>query len=113
MQKYLDFFGIKRDMIGINEAFSKTEMLEVYPNPAIDKVCLTFTMNESGAVKISIVDLNGNTVVLLHDNYRIMNSRFSFEWDLCYSFGNKVAPGLYICRVIGQNEVITGKILVH
>ncbi len=113
MQKYLDFFGIKRDMIGINEAFSKTEMLEVYPNPAIDKVCLTFTMNESGAVKISIVDLNGNTVILLHDNYRIMNSRFSFEWDLCNSFGNKVAPGLYICRVISLNEVKTGKIVVN
>ncbi len=113
MQKYLDFFGIKRNVIGINEVFSGTGKVEIYPNPVIDKVNICFTMNAGSAVKISIVDMNGNTVAVLHDNNGIINKRFSFEWDLCNSFGNKVIPGLYICRVIGQNEVLTGKILVH
>jgi hypothetical protein len=115
MQRYLDFFNIKQNVIGIDEPFSmpKAGTILVYPNPASDKARLTFTSAEPAPATIGIMDINGTTIATLKSTPNVNNTAQSIEWDLCDRSGQKVSPGLYLCRSIGKKEVHQGKILVR
>ena len=114
MQKYLDFFDIKRDAIGIEEhtPTNSKSRITVYPNPASEKVSLTFSKSGNSPVKISIFDINGKRVANVIDNHAAKNELHTCEWDLRNLSGQKVPTGLYICKVVDETEVRTIKIIV-
>lgn len=114
MQKYLDFFNLKRDVIGMEEhhSFAKTGMIEVYPNPATETTYLTLSLNVTAPVKINIYDLNGNHIAELRATAQSLGEPHIAKWDLSNKSGQRVPTGLYFCRVVTANEVMQGKILV-
>jgi len=114
MKKYLDFFNIKRNSVGKNDPQSVTQYgnIEVYPNPASEKVYFTFMTEEKPAVKVSIFNINGSLINELSAKSIDTTGFYSAEWNLCNLAGQRVPPGLYLCRILTSNGFNTGKILV-
>ncbi len=114
MQEYLDFFDIKRNAIGIGEQISKknTGGLTVYPNPTSERVYLSFSKINKLPIEIAIFDVNGKLVAELSDNNPTNNNLHNVEWNLRNKSGQKVPPGIYICKVVDDKEVKIAKIIV-
>ncbi|MFZ4549073.1 MAG: T9SS type A sorting domain-containing protein, partial [Bacteroidales bacterium] len=114
MQKYLDFFDIKRDAIGVEEHGNTNSKgrITVYPNPASEKVLLSFFKTGNSSAEITIFDINGKKVAILHDESQLINSIHFTQWDLNNMSGQKVPSGLYIGKVVDESEVRTIKIIV-
>jgi len=115
MQKYLDFFNIKRNAIGIDESAAGTVAgeISIYPNPATERTSLSFSLSERGPVRISILDINGSEVNELIANDLTNQDIHFVEWNLCNKARQRVLPGIYFCRIIGSGNVLFGKILVN
>jgi hypothetical protein len=114
MQKYLDFFNIKRNSVRINEPppFTENGYIEIYPNPASETAYFALLLNEIKPVKINIYDLNGNHITELRATSHGLSEPHIAKWDLSNKSGQRVSTGLYFCRVVTDNEVMQGKILV-
>jgi flagellar hook assembly protein FlgD len=114
MQKYLDFFNIKRNSVGIdeNQSVTQNEKFSVYPNPASEKVYLTFKSDKSPAAKVSVFNINGSLITELKTTSDGISGMHYTEWNLCNQSGQRVPPGLYFCRILTRNEFKPGKILV-
>lgn len=113
MKRYLDFFSVKRNSIGMEEQFvNQQKSVDVYPNPATDQVFISFAVHDKTTSKVSIHDINGTSIVELKINFDMYNGLQRVEWNLRNSSGQRVAPGLYFCRIISAKEVRVGKILV-
>ncbi len=114
MQKYLDFFNIKRNSVGINEnqSVAQNGNIEVYPNPASEKVYITFKSDETSAAKVSVFNINGNLITELNTASDGTSGMHYTEWNLCNQSGQRVPSGLYFCRILTRNEFKPGKILV-
>lgn len=114
MQKYIDFFNLKKNAIGINEntEFVHKSNVQVTPNPATQQVSLNFTMNSSGKGNAEILDLNGKCIYQTSFNAGI-GTATTLIWNLTNQSGKKVNSGIYLCRIVNGNEIITGKIVVQ
>jgi hypothetical protein len=114
MQKYLDFFNIKRNSVGKIDppSFTQNGNIEIYPNPASETAYFAFMLNETTPVKINIYDLNGNHITELRATSHGLSEPHIAKWDLSNKSGQRVSSGLYFCRVVTDNEVMQGKILV-
>jgi hypothetical protein len=114
MQKYLDFFNIKRNSVGKIDppSFTQNGNIEIYPNPASETAYFAFMLNETTPVKINIYDLNGNHITELRATSHGLSEPHIAKWDLSNKSGQRVSTGLYFCRVVTDNEVMQGKILV-
>ena len=77
--------------------FKDQSTLEIYPNPAYDKVLIHFS-NENGrnTSSFTIVDLQGNTIKYF-DSKLDFNGTGCVEWNGCNESGVKVPPGVYVC----------------
>jgi hypothetical protein len=114
MKRYLDFFAVKRNSIGVeeNHAIQQKVEVNVYPNPATDKVFLSFSLQEKTTPKVTIYDINGTSIIELGNSSGMPDGLQRMEWNLRNSSGQRVSPGLYFCRIISAKEVKTAKILV-
>jgi hypothetical protein len=92
------------NITGVENTLQSNVNLVVYPNPAIEKASLEFTLAEMQQVKCWVYDLNGRAV-------------FSTESIMPKGF-NKIsipmsdlAPGLYIYDLTMKEGVVSGKLL--
>lgn len=77
----------------------------VYPNPFIDKTTFTLTMPRGGDVRIVVHDLMGKPVRVLRDGPQPAGT-FDIIWDGRDNIGDLVAPGIYICSLYTQNQLV-------
>jgi len=114
MQKYLDFFNIKRNSVGTNEPQPVTQYnnIDVYPNPASEKVYLSFKSAGGQAAKVSIFNSSGSLVTVLNTNSAGTGDMHYSEWNLCSESGQRVPAGLYFCRILSSSNFKPAKILV-
>ena len=82
------------------------QALKIYPNPASDRVQITYTGRESAALIVDIVDGTGRTVESLY------RGGHATETLLVWHPG-ALAKGTYLCRVTAGDRVVTGKIIVQ
>ena len=83
---------------------------DVYPNPffindynVIDgDGHVRFIYPSGNHSTVEIFDFNMEEVASLHHN-AIINNQFEFIWDGRSHSGNKVANGIYFCRIINNN----------
>lgn len=82
--------------------------LGVYPNPAKQKVMLQFDNPLQGAYEITLVSMNGQT--LLSRNINFTHSTQQFEVDL----GEKTPAGVYYIRAreVNTNRSFVSKVMV-
>jgi hypothetical protein len=96
------YFQNTETNIGIGENI-KEGLLKIYPNPASDEVFIQLPEDISKkAVEVSVMDLNGRIVktsLLNPDDHRLAT--------------NDLLPGLYFVRILKDESVYTGKLMIR
>jgi len=83
---------------------SKTDLLvSNYPNPFNEKTSVSFFLKADGRVSIDIIDINGRIVKNFKDTFYSAGTS-AVVWNRDDNSGNKVSPGIYICRLISGTE---------
>lgn len=83
-----------------------------YPNPATQKVDISFNLSSQGATQIAVFDINGRKVK------DIINSQFEkgnhkATWDLTNRYGSQVGTGVYFARIRNNEYSGAAKIIVR
>ena len=86
-------------------------LLGNYPNPFNPVTTLRFDLDYRSKVNISVYNILGNEVITLQ-NGELNAGRHSIQWNASNSFGQRVPSGLYLYKVVSDNRVLTGKMLL-
>ncbi|MHC1774505.1 MAG: two-component regulator propeller domain-containing protein [Lentimicrobium sp.] len=77
--------------------------LQNYPNPFTDKTSISFSLPADGNLAIDIFDINGR-IVRSFTNAFYKAGTSAFVWNGDDNSGNRVSPGIYVCRLISGKE---------
>jgi len=80
--------------------------LSVYPNPASEKLNISFSLAETQNVKIEFVSLNG--VVLFHDDLASFKGEYKKSMDV-----SSFSPGVYLLKLTSDRGNSVRKIVVE
>jgi hypothetical protein len=96
-----------------NELFIPKEfaLLGNYPNPFNPVTTLSIDLDYTSNVKVTIYNINGNEVKTLQ-NGEMNAGRHSMRWNATNDFGQRVPSGLYLYKVVSDNRMLTGKMLL-
>jgi len=83
--------------------------LQLYPNPAKDKLTLNFFLEKAGSIKISIVGIDG-VLLATYNEYRAQTGNVNMLLNL-NSPG--LTSGKYIVNVVTPNKSISGILIFH
>jgi hypothetical protein len=85
----------------------KEEQLLVYPNPFSAETTIRFANSYFEQARISIFSVDGRLI------RSVTTSQNEFIWNGENHNGQRVQPGIYICRVISGNKEYSAKILLR
>ena len=85
--------------------------LLIFPNPASQMVTIQYNVEVKGIVRIEIWNLAGQKVADIENNYLQPGTHTSY-WEINTETGNKIQPGLYMCRFSSSQETQTRYISV-
>jgi len=77
-----------------------------YPNPFNSSTNISFSVHTSGNIKITIYDMLGREIEVVHEGYLDKGS-YSFNWS-----AKSLSSGVYIYKLVSQNAVIAKKMLL-
>jgi streptogramin lyase len=86
--------------------------LQNYPNPVNEQTSIGFSLPGSGKVSIDIYDINGRLVKNLTDAYYKPGTS-AVVWNRDDNQGNKVKPGIYVCRMVTEEYTGTIRMVAH
>ncbi len=97
----------------VEEVKIPTELIleQNYPNPFNPTTRITYSLPENSFVSLKIYDILGREVSTLV-NSEIIAGTHTVEWNGTDSYGNKVASGTYIYRLISGNFSSTKKMIL-
>lgn len=77
----------------------------VFPNPFFQSATISYQLTEKSDVNISVIDATGKTVavVLNKKDEEAGLHRISFD-------GSKLTSGIYFCRLVMGNKLLTIKL---
>lgn len=113
-QASVDAFIIYRDW---NNTVSETsldvvnEISEVTPNPVSNNAVVKFNLNKAENVQLQIVDVLGNVVAELANDYFSAGTHQA-EWNGRNITGQEIASGTYLVRMIAGDFITTKNINV-
>ena len=85
--------------------------LQSAPNPMVNNTTITLNIVNAGNYILSVYDAQGQIVnVIANNNFRA--GQYTFEWNGNDNDGNKLANGLYIYKLTGENVTVTKKIMI-
>jgi PKD repeat protein len=87
------------------------DILRINPNPCVGKTNIEFYIKESGKIKMSILDVTGKTVAVLHDG-KIAAGKHTVTWNINSSSGGKVSAGNYFVKLESASLNEVKKIIV-
>jgi hypothetical protein len=99
--------SIKAITITNNQAIRKNEIFECYPNPAIDKLEIAYTLTSDDYVTIYISDMLGNIVDKVLNNQLTKNG-----YNLLIIDVSKFSSGMYYCSLITPYNTLTKSFMV-
>jgi hypothetical protein len=108
----LTFAGIN----GINDpkfnaVIKNFNLLKSYPNPFNSSTTMTYVLEDTGPVKISIIDMNGKIIKSLPAESQSPGEH-TLTWDGTNATGKKAQPGIYFCTVKFNNQLQTNKMVL-
>ncbi|MBL7906637.1 MAG: T9SS type A sorting domain-containing protein [Bacteroidales bacterium] len=86
--------------------------LKNYPNPFTDKTSVSFTLPADGYIAIDIFDINGRIVMNLTNSFYKAGTS-AVVWNGDDNSGNRVKPGIYVCRLISGKKSQTFRLMVR
>jgi flagellar hook assembly protein FlgD len=81
--------------------------LQIYPNPFITETRLKIENNGFESMKVQIYSMDGRLV------RNDISSDNEYVWRGDNQSGQKLQPGIYICKVQADNRLFTGKIVLN
>lgn len=83
--------------------------LSVFPNPAREKVTISFKSDMNENITIDIIDVSGKVIT------QLINGKHHSSTDVTWNVHEKtqVMPGTYICRIQTDNKLITRPIIIQ
>ena len=82
----------------------------ITPNPFDNQALITLDLAVSQFISLQIIDLMGKTVQSLAEGKHVKGQHF-FEWDAKNQAGQKVAKGIYFCRLETLEGVAIRKLI--
>jgi hypothetical protein len=82
-----------------------------YPNPCTESTIISYSVPAGQSVQLTVYDVNGREVRTLADG----TSRAGHSqvlWDTTDNAGNRVSPGIYVCRLTTEDHSESRKISV-
>ena len=96
--------NMNSNIAGISsESVTDYEISQNYPNPFNPETKINFAIPEAGQVTLHVYSQTGQLVKKLVGQ-ELQAGRHQIHWNGTNSSGNKVANGVYIYRVIVQNQ---------
>ncbi len=102
--KTLSFTTTVNGSVSVNNI--KSEFVNCYPNPFENEVNISFKTGNTGKVNLSIYDITGRLVETLL-NGKKENGVYNVVWT------PKVSSGTYFYKLIVDNKVFSGKLIVR
>jgi hypothetical protein len=100
--------AINWDLLGsAAENTNQKLSLKVYPNPANHNVTFSLLGYEEAEAELEIYDITGREVIVIP-----VISGLSASWDLTGKDGALVKPGHYLFRLVSNQQVHTGRIVI-
>jgi hypothetical protein len=90
------------------DAVKETSLEQNMPNPFTVMTSINFTTAQDGNVTLEIVDIYGNTVKTLVNEYRKADA-YNVAWSGLNEEGKQVANGTYVYRLTVNKDVKIGK----
>jgi PKD repeat protein len=87
------------------------DILRVHPNPCVTSTNIEFYLKESCSTKISILDVTGKTIKLLH-NGKMAAGKHNITWEVKSASGGKLSSGSYFVKLESANLNEVKKIIV-
>ncbi len=85
--------------------------LAAYPNPFNPATTIRFTVPRAGPVDLAIFDVRGRRVTTLRSRW-VDAGDHSVEWDGRNDRGERVASGVYLCRLRTDGREVTRKLVM-
>jgi len=80
--------------------------ISIGPNPAREKINISFEMQQSALVKIDLIDLTGN--VIKSENLGFRSDFLNTGMDL-----SGIAEGMYMMRIMSGDQQVTRKVIIN
>lgn len=97
-----------------SEQFAKANSklsLSTYPNPFNMQVKIDFSIINQGVVELKIYDIRGKEIFSFYEQ-ELSQGNHSVTWNGTDSKNNTVSSGIYICRLISNNQFASKKLLL-
>lgn len=82
-----------------------------YPNPFNPATTLHYDLAGAGQVRLIVYNVMGQQIRVLVDQPQEAG-RYQVEWDATDASGQRVAPGLYLYRLVAGDQAAVGKMLL-
>jgi hypothetical protein len=82
-----------------------------FPNPFNPTTKITYRLNKSAQVRLSVYDITGREVNRLVDRYQSVGD-YNISWNSNDYNGQKMASGLYFARLNVDNESVSRKMVM-
>ncbi len=83
------------------------------PNPFSNATQIYFSLKQSVNTTVDIFNAQGTKVNSLLPSTKLLKGNNRVSWDGKNDGGSKVPNGLYYYRIMAENSIITGKVLLH
>jgi fibro-slime domain-containing protein len=81
------------------------------PNPFASQTAITFSVPQTGKVRLSVYDISGRLVKVLVEG-EIIAGEYTAVWDGLRSSGLPASPGIYLCRLSTPESTVERKMVV-
>ena len=82
-----------------------------YPNPFNPSTTIPVKVSQSDYMQINIFDSNGKLVKKLF-NGELSTGQYSFRWNGLDKYNTMVSSGIYFCKVIKNNNILSSQKMV-
>tara|TARA_X000000950_G_scaffold282095_1_gene380173 strand:- start:1786 stop:2523 length:738 start_codon:yes stop_codon:yes gene_type:complete len=82
-----------------------------YPNPFNPSTTILVIVSQSDYMQINIFDSNGKLVKKLF-NGELSTGQYSFRWNGSDKYNTMVSSGIYFCKVINNNNILSSQKMV-
>jgi PKD repeat protein len=91
---------------GIKDESINNASLANYPNPFVGITSISFTVNQTANVELSVVDLLGNKIAVIESENKLKGN-YKTDWN-----SENIAEGIYILQLKVGNQLSSKKIVV-
>ncbi|MDP2422758.1 MAG: T9SS type A sorting domain-containing protein [Bacteroidales bacterium] len=98
-----------RMFVGVPDIYLPARHVNIFPNPAVDQITVSFVQQQAGMVQVCLFDLTGRRLLNVVNRFFPVGKHTEQVPLRQYGLKN----GIYILRFSTVNEIVTSKLLIH